>query len=396
MRTHLALTVTVSALALAAPAVASAAAGTIVLRAPVGALRVVDGRSGALVRTLPAGALSADRSTVLTTRVHDGTTLVRRIAVGSGTVLARREIPGTWGIQRASTDGTLVAGGDDGAAVALVAADRVDGYRGSAPVTRIAVLDASRALRTLRLRGNFGVDALGPNHQYLYLIQHLAGERYQVRAYDLQTRQLDPRVVVDKTEPNERMAGLPLARATSRGDWVLTLYRRPNGVPFVHALQADSLAASASTSRLPRASCPIRRPGASPSRRPSRSRTPRPAGWHRRALRVEADAHVSLGEQAARAGHEPARREPGRHAAVPRPATGSRLARRYDAHPGSAARARRVPLARDRDGGNRAVRPGARLGAGPRSADRRTRGGALVDRALDARRHPRRLIACIG
>ena len=53
---------------------------------------------------------------------------------------------------------------------------------------------------------------------------------------------LEPQTVVDKAEPNERMAGLPLARADSSvGTWVLTLYRRPSGVPFVHALMANSL-----------------------------------------------------------------------------------------------------------------------------------------------------------
>ena len=45
---------------------------------------------------------------------------------------------------------------------------------------------------------------------------------------------------MDKREPNEKMQGLPLAR-TQSGSWVLTLYRRPSGVPFVHALMLNSL-----------------------------------------------------------------------------------------------------------------------------------------------------------
>jgi hypothetical protein len=40
------------------------------------------------------------------------------------------------------------------------------------------------------------------------------------------------------------MQGLPLARASSAdGNWELTLYRRPSGVPFVHALMTTALAA---------------------------------------------------------------------------------------------------------------------------------------------------------
>ncbi|MEO9175665.1 MAG: hypothetical protein ABI317_09155, partial [Gaiellales bacterium] len=139
---------------------------------------------------------------------------------------------------------SLVAGGDHGLPVALVAADRARGYRDGASSTRIAVLPATLTgpLRLLTLAGSYGVDAVGPDGHYLYLIEHLAGEHYQVRAYDLRTARLDPQVVVDKREPNERMQGLPLARAaSSTGNWVFTLYRRPSGVPFVHALMASSL-----------------------------------------------------------------------------------------------------------------------------------------------------------
>jgi hypothetical protein len=174
--------------------------------------------------------------------VHAGSTLVRRIAVDSGRVLARRSIPGAWGFQRASEDGTRVAGGDHGLPVTLVEADRANGYSGTAATSRIAVLRSSLSgqVRMLTLPGNFGVDAIGPDGHYLYLIQHHAGEHYTVRAYDLRLDKLLQQAVVDKREPGEKMQGLPLAR-TESGDWVLTLYRRPSGVPFVHALMANSV-----------------------------------------------------------------------------------------------------------------------------------------------------------
>jgi hypothetical protein len=77
----------------------------------------------------------------------------------------------------------------------------------------------------------------------LYVIEHAAGEHYAVRAYDLSTNTLSG-VIVDKREPGEKMQGLPLARTTSvDGSWELTLYRRPSGVPFVHALMTTGLAA---------------------------------------------------------------------------------------------------------------------------------------------------------
>ncbi len=240
-----ALTAVVAVLLLAAPGVASAAPGggdALVLRAPGGALRLVDPATGHGLRQLPAGAVSADGKTLLTATVHGRGTVVRRISIASGRALASRTIPGAWGLQRAAEDGTLVAGGDHGLPVVLVAAARAHGYRGDARTTRFAVLPSMLRgpLRLVDLPGNLGVDAVGPDGHYLYLIQHLQGEHYRVRAYDLRAGRLEAQVVVDKREPNEKMQGLPMARSAS-GNWVLTLYERPSGVPFVHALMANSL-----------------------------------------------------------------------------------------------------------------------------------------------------------
>ena len=124
----------------------------------------------------------------------------------------------------------------------LVEADRANGYSGTAASSSIAVLSSKLAghLRVLDLPGNFGVDAVSSDGHYLYLVQHHAGEHYTVRAYDLKLDQLVQQPVVDKREPNENMQGLPLARTQNRS-WALTLYRRPSGVPFVHALMLNSL-----------------------------------------------------------------------------------------------------------------------------------------------------------
>jgi hypothetical protein len=247
MRTLRAITVTLAALSLAAPGVAAAGSSpndALVFRAPNGHVRVFDAVTGPL-RTLPAGALSADGSSLLTAQVQGGRTLIRRIGTRSGAVLAHRSIPGAWGFQKAAEDGTLVAGGEQLAPIALVAAARANGYHGNARTTRIALLPHSLAgtLEVLTLHGNFGVDALSANGTMLYVIQHLAGEHYTVRGYDLVKKTLSV-PIIDKREPNEKMQGLPLARASSAdGSWELTLYRRPSGTPFVHALMTTALAA---------------------------------------------------------------------------------------------------------------------------------------------------------
>ena len=78
-------------------------------------------------------------------------------------------------------------------------------WRWSRPIARTAITAAARPraspccprrlagrLQVLELHGNFGVDAFAPDGQYLYLIQHLQGEHYKVRAYDLMAAQARP------------------------------------------------------------------------------------------------------------------------------------------------------------------------------------------------------------
>jgi hypothetical protein len=241
------LTVTLAVLSLAVPGVAAAGSSpndALVFRSASGTLRVVDPLTGPL-RSLPAGVLSKDGKTLLTAQVQGDRTVVRRIETRSGAVLARRSIAGAWGFQRAAEDGTLVAGGEQLAPIALVQADRANGYHGSARQTRIVLLAHNLAgpVRLVTLPGNFGVDALSADGTTLYVIQHLAGEHYRVRGYELATRHLTG-AIIDKREPDEKMQGLPLARASSAdGSWELTLYRRPSGAPFVHALMTTELAA---------------------------------------------------------------------------------------------------------------------------------------------------------
>jgi hypothetical protein len=212
----------------------------LVFRAPNGDLKIFDSASAKLVRTVSPGVLSSDRRTLLTARAHGASTLLERISMRSGAVLAHRSIRGRWGFQQVAEDGTLVAGGDPGQPIVLVAASRVRGYQGGTRSTRLAMVqsDLKGRVRVVRLPGNLGVDDV--TDSTLYLIQHVTNVHYRVRAYDLLTRILRPAALVDKNEPNEKMEGLPLARATtSDGSIVLTLYRRANGMPFVHALMAD-------------------------------------------------------------------------------------------------------------------------------------------------------------
>jgi hypothetical protein len=112
--------------------------------------------------------------------------------------------------------------------------------------TRFLVVDPTQmqVVRTIRLRGYFSYDALSPDASKLYLIQYTHGKsqdttRYIVREYNMRTNRLLPGKIAARDEDGEEkgMAGYAMTRTTSAsGRWVYTLYQKPNGMPFIHAL----------------------------------------------------------------------------------------------------------------------------------------------------------------
>jgi hypothetical protein len=165
---------------------------------------------------------------------------------GRGTVVKRFEgatasalrVPGRYGVPAVDYGGTTTGLSADGRT--LVLAD----IPGTTPprTTRLFVLTAAPRLAVrarLTLPGFSTVDAISPNGRWLYLIQYQSSDlgNYAVRAYDLVTRRLLSKPVVDPREPDEAMTGVPVTRVMSAGQrWAYTLYFRPSGAPFIHAL----------------------------------------------------------------------------------------------------------------------------------------------------------------
>jgi hypothetical protein len=106
--------------------------------------------------------------------------------------------------------------------------------------TRLRVLDTFR-LKTqhrLSLPGYSSVDAVSPDGRFIYLVRYTAPirdiTRYEVLVYDLENPGA-PAPVVDPSEPDEQMGGVPWSRAVSDdGRWAYTLYGAEE--PFIHAL----------------------------------------------------------------------------------------------------------------------------------------------------------------
>ena len=102
-------------------------------------------------------------------------------------------------------------------------------------VLRANTLGVSAPDRALGPSGSF--DAISPDGSTIYAVQYADLSHYSVRAIDTVSGRVSAAPIVDKREPDEEMRGSPMTRAWGAGRaWAYTLYAKPNGTAFVHAL----------------------------------------------------------------------------------------------------------------------------------------------------------------
>jgi hypothetical protein len=164
-------------------------------------------------------------------------TVVKRQGAGVGRAVPELLVSGHYGIPGVDYRGSTTGLSADGRTLILA---ELPG-NGLPRTTRLLVLDAARlAVRAmLTLPGWSTVDAISPDGRWLYLIHYASSDirRYEVLAYDLLARRLLAKPVVDPRDRGKAMTGVPVDRVMSAdGRWAYTLYLRPAGVPFVHAL----------------------------------------------------------------------------------------------------------------------------------------------------------------
>jgi hypothetical protein len=214
-------------------------------------LHLVAAANGQVMMDLQAGSPRSistwDRVTTTTT---DGrATIVRDIAVASDVGGPELRIDGHWRLPTVGLDPIPGGRSIDGSTIVLVEG----AYDPSAGKSRFAIVEHHladavatagdaplRLVRIVTLTGAFEYDTLSPDGRILYVVQHLdgkAGGHYQVRAVDVSTGVMRDAVIVDKANPNETMAGSPVAQVRLSGGLVLTLYRGPEH-PFIHALNS--------------------------------------------------------------------------------------------------------------------------------------------------------------
>jgi hypothetical protein len=152
-----------------------------------------------------------------------------------GDIEQSRTLHGRLGVPGAAFDGSTTGLSADGRT--LVLAGNPQQHR-----TRLVVLNAQRLdapVRELSLPGYYTVDAVSPDGATIYLVHYLAPTRdllrYEVRAYDIASERIAGGPIVDSREPDEKMQGVAITRATSPdGRWAYTLYTGEEN--FVHAL----------------------------------------------------------------------------------------------------------------------------------------------------------------
>lgn len=183
------------------------------------------------------GAGAAGRGAVHWVTVSDGTkaTLLEKLTNGQVNYWIR--LGGAWGTPLIGT-GQGLSG--DGRTLVLASL----GQPRSTP-SKFLVVDVKRmhVVRTITLDGSFTFDALSPTASRMYLIEYTQGAssnltHYVVRGYDMRTHRLLPGKIVARSEDDEKtMTGYAITRTTSAtGRWVYTLYQKPSGEPFIHAL----------------------------------------------------------------------------------------------------------------------------------------------------------------
>jgi hypothetical protein len=233
---------------------------------------------GAVAKGLEMGARngvtidgSPHRYVTINTHTTPKLTVVARIDRRGGRVDRWWQLDGDYEVPAVDYNGTGGGLSADGKALVL-SRFALDSPVYPPKTTRLAILDTDlrlqrhpragqrqpdSAFRSIALRGHYAFDAISPDGSTIYLIHHfpnLTGPsyitHYEVRAYDVKSKRLLPEPIVDPGEPEERMEGLPLYRATSPdGRWAYTLYDGNGKEPFVHAL--DTVAGRAVCVDLP-------------------------------------------------------------------------------------------------------------------------------------------------
>lgn len=171
-----------------------------------------------------------------------GTTLLKINADG-GQLIRERWFDDPWTLPAVTIKGKAGGLSADGSALALFRPD----YGRPADETVFQVLGPDLSTRErFELPGRFGFDAISPDGSRIYLVEYRDPRNpldYAIREFDVDRGRLLHGEIIDPSEPDERMAGIPVSRQMSPdGRWAYTLYAGGHET-FIHALDTEGATA---------------------------------------------------------------------------------------------------------------------------------------------------------
>ena len=200
-------------------------------------LSVIDSRSHSIERNMPLGTPSPDWTHLYIVQGSDLVDLDPR----TGTVLRTVQMPGAYQLPPATMSGVPGGLSPNGHWLVL---ESFDAKANSLPSrSHLLVVDTTYAAKPQRidLSGYFQFDAVNNAGNRVYLIQFISETDYHVRFFDVADKALDPQIVFDKADGSAAMAGARLSGIASRdGQWLYSLYVRPDKSAFIHMLSLES------------------------------------------------------------------------------------------------------------------------------------------------------------
>lgn len=202
-------------------------------------LSVIDSRSHSVELNMPLGTPSPDWTHLYTV---DGDTLVD-LNPQTGAVRHKLQLPGHYQLPPATISGVPGGLSPNGHWLVL---QSFDGKPNSLPSeSHLLLVDTSYVKKPQRidLSGYFQFDAVNDGGGRVYLIEYITSTQYDVRFYNVTgpIGSLDPTVVFDKSDGLAAMAGSRLSGVASQdGQWLYSVYMRPNKSAFIHMLSLEN------------------------------------------------------------------------------------------------------------------------------------------------------------
>ena len=204
-------------------------------------IAVIDSQTQAIERWMQLGVPSSDWKHLYS--VTNGT--LSDVDPSTGALVHSMKLPGNYELPQITLGGMPGGLSQNGVWISVESFNRAPNEVPT--MSHFLVVDTSlRSVpRRVDLQGYFHFDAVSNDGNRLYLIEYGSAGSYRVRLYDLPAGQLNPQVVVDKSNPTESMSGLKLSGIPSQNGGILySIYARPADPPFIHALDLSGPFAS--------------------------------------------------------------------------------------------------------------------------------------------------------